>query len=208
MTRHLALGLAVAIVSLTLGAASARAWHTGRLFSDPAGAGGGGGYFYTGSPRERGWTCTTCHVDAPRTLRVSIASAEGLFSSRRYTPGAVYSITVRIENETLGLAASRSNFNSMALTVLDGSDAPAGTLGGYDATRFFARGTSILASSATTVGETEWVFTWTAPPVGSGRVTFYLAVVDGDGAGSGPTETLTDPFGDDVALGRLEIDEE
>jgi hypothetical protein len=35
-----------------------------------------------------------------------------------------------------------------------------------------------------------------------------VAVVDGNGAGSGADETLTDPFGDDVAMGRIEIDEE
>jgi Reeler domain len=206
---HLAIvsGLLLCLASGAL-ASSAQAFHTGALFAAAPGAGGGGGYFYTGSPRERGWTCSSCHVDPARALRVSITSVEGLFSSRRYTPDTTYTVTVRMENETLGLGASRSNFNGMALTVLDGEGSPAGTLGGFDAARFFARGTSILASSSTVVGETEWTFTWTAPPGGTGRVTFYLGVVDGDGAGSGPTETLTDPFGDDVAVGRVVLDEE
>jgi hypothetical protein len=161
-----ALALAIALVSLALGATHARAWHTGRTYADPPGAGGGGGYFYTGSPRERGWTCATCHVDAPRELRVTISSPEGLFSSRSYVPGTTYSVTVRMNEELLGLGATRSNFNSMVLTVLDDAGDPAGTLGGYDAARFFARGTSILASSSTVVGETEWTSpssTGTAP---------------------------------------------
>lgn len=201
------LAVVVLASAAMLGAQRARAYHTGALFGAAPGAGGAGGYFYTGSPRERGWTCASCHVDPPGELRVSLTSAEGLFATGRYAASTVYSVTVRIENERLGLAASRSNFNGMALTVLDGSGSPAGTLGGYDASRFFARGTSILASSSTVVGETEWTFTWTAPPVGTGEVTFYLGVVDGDGAGSGPTETLTDPFGDDVAVGHVVIAE-
>jgi hypothetical protein len=202
-----ALALAFLFGCAALGAGRARAYHTGSLFGAAPGAGGAGGYFYTGSPRERGWTCASCHVDPPGELRVGLTSAEGLFADARYTPGAAYSVTVRIENERLGLGASRSNFNGMALTVLDGAGNPAGTLGGYDASRFFARGTSILASSSTVVGETEWTFTWTAPAVGTGAVVFYLGVVDGDGAGSGPTETLTDPFGDDVAVGRVVLAE-
>lgn len=138
---------------------------------------------------------------------MSLSSAEGLFADRAYTPGATYSITVRIEEERLGLGASRSNFNAMALTVLDAEGVPSGTLGGYDAARFYSRGSAILASSSTVVGEMEWSFTWTAPEAGSGEVVFYLGVVDGDGAGSGPSETLTDPFGDDAAMGRIVLRE-
>lgn len=203
-----ALALFLVLVPLGLGVATARAWHSGPTYGAPAGAGGGGGLFYTGSPRDRGWTCATCHVDAPRELRVSISSPEGLFETRRYTPGATYAVTIRIENERLGLGATRSNFNSMVVTVMDGAGNLAGTIGGFDAARFVTRGNAILASSSTVVGETEWTFTWTAPAAGTGRTAFYVAVVDGDGAGSGGAETLTDPFGDDLALGRLELDEE
>lgn len=208
MSRATTLAIAALLCfAAALGAARARAYHAGSTFGAAPGAGGAGGYFYTGSPRERGWTCASCHVEAPGTLRVSLSSAEGLFADRAYSPGATYSVTVRIEEERLGLAAARSNFNAMALSVLDSAGVPTGTLGGYDAARFYSRGSAILASSSTVVGETEWTFTWTAPDAGAGEVIFYLGVVDGDGAGSGPSETLTDPFGDDVAMGRIVLRE-
>ena len=199
----------VLVTAAVIGAivSPAAAYHTGSLFAAAPGAGGAGGLFYTGSPRERGWTCASCHVEAPGLLRVSLTSEEGLFADGRYVPERTYRITVRMQNETRGMGASRSNFNGMALTVLDGGGDPAGALGGYDAARFYARGSAILASSSTVVGETEWTFTWTAPTAGTGEIVFYLGVVDGDGAGSGPTETLTDPFGDDVAVGRVVVRE-
>ncbi|MEZ4337515.1 MAG: choice-of-anchor V domain-containing protein [Sandaracinaceae bacterium] len=184
-----------------LGAASpAAAWHVGSTFDAAPGAGGGGGLFYTGAPRERGWTCAACHTDAPGALRVRLTDDGDLFASRTYEPGRAYAIRVAIDEERLGLGAGRSNFNGMAVTM---SGESPGSLGGYDASQFYARGANILATSATRAGETEWAFTWTAPEAGAGEVRMFLGVVDGNGADSAPDETLTDPFGDDVATGAF-----
>src|SRR5581483_673548 len=65
----------------------------------------------------------------------------------------------------------------------------------------------VLVDAGKRAGVTSWTFTWTAPPSGSGPVTFYVALVDGNGAGSAPGVTLTDPFGDDVVAGAITIDE-
>src|SRR5207302_941270 len=46
-----------------------------------------------------------------------------------------------------------------------------------------------------------------APPPGSGPVTFYVSLVDGNGAASAPGSTLTDPWGDDVVTGAVTIPE-
>ena len=62
-------------------------------------------------------------------------------------------------------------------------------------------------SPSTEVGQVEWTFDWTAPAEGTGEITIYLGVVDGNGAGSPPTSTLTDPWNDDVAAGAIHLRE-
>jgi hypothetical protein len=189
-------------------AATASAYHTGSLFDRPPGAGGAGGLFYTGADRERGWTCTACHVEPAGQIRIAFESEPAeLAAERRYVPGRAYVVTVRLLNEHLGQGASRSNYNGIALTVADDNGTLAGSLSGFAAEQFYARGRAILASAGTRVGEVAWTFTWTAPEAGTGDVVFHLGVVDGDGAGSGPDQTLTDPFGDDVLMVEVALAE-
>jgi hypothetical protein len=52
---------------------------------------------------------------------------------------------------------------------------------------------------------TSWTFQYTAPDPAVGPVTLYLAAVDGNGANSPPTKTLTDPFGDDVFVATVTL---
>lgn len=188
---------------------SALAFHNGAVYDRPPGAGGGGGLFYTGSKRERGWDCTACHLDPPGRLRVTMTSQPSdLFEQQRYQPNTTYSITIAMVDpgSQLGLQATRSNFNSMAITMFDDAGAAAGTIAGFDAGKFYTRGTSILASDSTTVNETTWTFTWTAPAVASGPIAINLAVVDGNGANA-TTQTLTDPFGDDVFVVEVVVED-
>lgn len=183
---------------------TAWAYHTGATFNGPPGAGGGGGLFYTGAPRERGWTCAACHVDPPVEVQVVVRIEPGaLLVDRVYVPGQSYDLTVTLENEQLGLMSARSNFNGMAMTVMDEGGAVAGDFSGFAAEDFYVRGRSIIASSGTTVGAREWSFRWTAPEAGRGDITLYLGVVDGNGANSPADVTLTDPFGDGVFTGYL-----
>jgi hypothetical protein len=55
-------------------------------------------------------------------------------------------------------------------------------------------------------GATTWRLWWTAPPAGSGPVTLYTAVVDGNG-GEGSAEVDQDPVGDDTVRAVVAIQE-
>jgi hypothetical protein len=53
---------------------------------------------------------------------------------------------------------------------------------------------------------TSWTFRWTSPPAGTGSLTLYAALVDGNG-GAGRADADQDPFGDDPTEARLTIRE-
>lgn len=185
------------------------AFHAGNLFDKAPGSGGGGGLFYVGSPRERGWTCAACHTEAPQRLRVRFSTEpSSLLAELAYDPGATYHLSFEIENEAVGVGSPLSNYNGLAFTALDaagGSDA-AGLLGGFPAEEYYSRGANILASAGQMPNLTSFAFDWTAPNAGaSASVDFFVAVVDGNGANSAPTVTLTDPFGDDVWTTELRL---
>lgn len=197
-----------AALATTLGAGSALAYHAGNMFDVPPGGGGGGGLFYTGSPREHGWTCGACHIDAPGRARVNVSSdPPELVAAGTYVPARKYRLSFALANEALGLGSPLSNYNSIAVTALDRTRAPAGAFSGFAAMDYYTRGTSIIASAGRAPNETSWAFDWTAPAAGAGRVQLFIAVVDGNAANSTATTTLTDPFGDDIALGTLTLSE-
>lgn len=204
---RLPVAIVLALAAVMGGASRASAFHTATLFTTSAGAGGADYVFYTGSRRDHGWTCAACHVEGPGQLRVLLSADNGLLDGRAYVPDTTYQFTIAMREERLGLGAARSNFNGMAAVFHDAEDRPAGSLVNVPADRYITLLGTTLLSSSTAVGVTSWSFGWVAPPAGTGPVTMYLAVVDGDGAGSGPTETLTDPFGDDVVVTRLRFDE-
>jgi hypothetical protein len=189
--------------------ATARAFHAGSTFDKTAGAGGGDGLFYTGSPFvEHGWTCTACHLSAPGAIRLDLVAMPSVLLDRRsYTPDASYQITATLVGEHLGIGSPRANYNSLALTIVQSNGAAAGFLSGYAPDDFYNGGDTTIASAGQKVGITAWSFTWTAPPAGTGPVTLYACVVDGNGANSPPTGTLTDPLGDDVYCSRLALTE-
>jgi hypothetical protein len=201
--------LSTGAAAATLGvAAPASSFHAGNLFDKPPGAGGGGGLFYVGSPRERGWTCTACHQDPPHAMRVSVrADPPEVLQQGAYVPESIVRFTFELQSETKGRSSPLSNYNSLVAAILDTEAAAAGAVSGFAAEDFFTRGSSILASAGRTPNEIVWSFDWTAPAAGSGPVTIYAAVVDGNGAGSAPTVTLTDPFDDDVWVGRTTLEE-
>jgi hypothetical protein len=64
-----------------------------------------------------------------------------------------------------------------------------------------------MVSAGQKVGLTSWTFSWTAPDPGAGTVTLHLASVDGNAAGQASDATLTDSFGDDVFIARVELKE-
>lgn len=202
-TRQQPLVRALAVLALVAAPAVAHAFHNGSTFDRAPGAGGGGGLFYTGSRRERGWDCTACHRSPRGRLRVDVSSQPPeLIADGRFRASTAYAITVAMRDpqDQLGLQSTRANYNGIAVSFLDESGAPAGLIGGFESSRFYARGTSILASDSTTNNETAWTFTWTAPAAAAGPIAINLGVVDGNGGGVGGASTLTDPLGDDVAV--------
>jgi hypothetical protein len=194
-------------LALLAAPAAARAFHAGNQFDKPAGAGGGGGVFYTGAPRERGWDCTACHIDPPHTIQLDIGSMPAsLLTTGQYAPNQSYAITAKLVGEHAGLKSPESNYNSFTVAVLDSKGALAGKFSGYAAEDLYDGG-FVLISAGKKVGVTSWSFTWTAPAALSGAVTFYVSLVDGNGADSKPGVTLTDPWGDDVLAGSISIRE-
>jgi hypothetical protein len=202
-TRQQLVTAALAALAIAAMPAVAHAYHNGAVFDRAPGAGGGGGLFYTGSTRDRGWDCSACHTDPRAQLDVEVTSQPPeLIAEQRFRPGTAYAITVELTDPTrqLGLTSTRSNYNGIAASVLDEDSVAAGMINGFDPGRFYLRGSAILASDSTVINETSWTFTWTAPMTSTGALTLDIAVVDGNGANAGGTSTLTDPDGDDVAV--------
>jgi hypothetical protein len=186
--------------------AAAHAFHAGNVFDKPPGAGGGGGVFYTGAAKEKGWTCTACHTEAAGAIRVSLASEPAdLLRSFRYEPGATYALTATLEGEHAGVGAGGANFNSLAVAILAPDGTAAGTI---DATadEFYAGGDTTIISIGQKPNETKWTFKWKAPAAAGVPVKIHMAAVDGNGAGGSGQSTLTDPWGDDVFVGALDLD--
>src|SRR5207248_442865 len=124
------------------------------------------------------------------------AAPATLLTGQRYTPGTAYVITARLVGEHRGLGSPRSNYNALVFTALDPAGVSVGTFSGYSAEDLYESG-GVVASSGKKPNVTSWTFTWTAPPAGTGQVTLHAALVDGNGANSPPSVTLTDPWDDD-----------
>ena len=205
--RQRLVGFAVLLAAL-FAVLPARAFHVGSTFDKPPGAGGGGGIFYVGAPLDRGWDCSVCHQKAAGQIKVKLSVApSALFDGMQYTPGQAYSFTATLEGEHLGMNSPLANYNSIVVSIVDAKGFSTGSIGGFAAEDFYSGFPSTIASAGQQVGRTSWTFTWTAGPVGSGPVTIYLAAVDGNGAKSGPSATLTDPFDDDVFVAQFNLKE-
>lgn len=186
------------LVALLLCAApaTALAYHPGATFGEAASLGGGGGIYFTGAPRWRGWNCSICHVEAPRQVGIELASEPpGLFADGVYQPGATYAVTVRMTGEHRG---ARSDLNTFLLELDDAAGEPIAGFADYDpdVVRPVDSGRVLFAVAAEE--RVEWTFGFVMPAAGAGPLGLYLAAVDGDGAGDA-TRARTDPLGDDVA---------
>ena len=123
----------------------------------------------TGAPGET--TCTDCHSQNAITGQFLIMPPSG------YVPGQTY--TVQVQHVTSDLSRAAWGFE---LTALDSSNAAAGT---FANTTAFTRlrtggGRNYIEQNSTGafVGQTggsSWTFSWTAPSINVGPVTFYAA---------------------------------
>ena len=194
--------------ALVLGtAAPAAAFHGQADFDKPGVEGGGGARYFTGSPRFRRWDCTVCHTGSEGRIALTLATdPPGLVRDGVFVPGATYAVTVSMQGEHRGLS-SMLNPNTFVLEIIDGEQRPAGIFAGLGSGVERPPGEELVIARGEFDGATEWTFEWIAPEAGTGPVTLYLAGVDGDGAGDRLGRT-GDPFGDDVFVGALRLEEE
>ncbi len=114
---------------------------TGSFAVDPSSntAGGGGGIYFTGSPRQHGLDCAACHIEAPSgtALRLSalLDGRESSLFARGYEPGQIYEIEVAFDGTNLAPANGCGerphepcDLNLFALEIDDTSGVSAGAL--------------------------------------------------------------------------------
>lgn len=195
---------ALVVLAVMSCARPAVAFYTRGYFERSAALGGAGGLYYTGSSRERGWDCASCHEHSAGRVRITFDSdPPELIQTRLYTPGVRYQVTAVLESEHRGLEA-QFNSNGFVAEVSRGAE-KAGTLSEGPGTELAANGRIVLSRNDMN-GLARWVFRWTAPPAGTGPVLVNLGAVDGDGAGRSD-RSFQDHLNDDVFVGDLELRE-
>jgi len=103
-------------------------------------SGGGGGILFTGSPRQHGLECASCHLGGPSDIKLRVSAllvndrSGGLFVSG-YHPGVLYQIEVAFDQDRLVPKAGcrdhdfePCNLNLFAGEILDQDAKPQGVL--------------------------------------------------------------------------------
>ncbi len=128
---------------------------------------------YAGDPPGMN-NCTACHSSFPVNSGDGTLSLVGLPDT--YQPESTYTLQVVLEDP----GQSRWGFE---LTVIDEAGNQAGTLEAVDNTVQISEGAGnqrdyakqTLTGTFTGQSSATWTFRWTAPPAGTGPVTFYVA---------------------------------
>ncbi len=222
--------VAIACV-LGASAGAANAYPTGFQFdSDPVSEDGAGGVVFTGAPRWAGHDCSVCHTDGPRRVGVTLEAEPADLFDNGYQPGAVYKMRVVLQNNLTAIEFAqlgdncgpqfqpynRCDDNGFALEIDDANGQPMSGLAGTDANGgctgkaapggdvAVVAGGSAVAHSGIHHGQGAWVFCWTAPGTGSGRLTAFISAVDGNG-GDGTPAYPNDMTGDDTVTGAVPL---
>ena len=142
----------------------------------------GGQSGLTGAPGEA--NCTQCHTGSTLdgTTENSVVFLTGTTPVAGYTAGSNYTVTLQHTS-----SPAKSGFSA---TALDGTDVKAGSLigAGIGGTQnFSANGRDYVSHTSTSNTSSQWAFTWVAPSVAVGDVTFYFAsnITNDNGATSG-----------------------
>lgn len=215
----------VAALAGTAGAHSAGA----SFDADPMTDAGSGGIVFDGSPRFAGHTCNVCHVGGPATIGIRLEADHPELFTDGWKAKMQYHLRVVLQNEWAGVQYTANgadcgqidvtpfkpcNDNGFALEIDDALSNPIGTFTPVLANKCDPTGNTVyvtMAKNAVTHqggvnSATAWDVCWTAPDAGTGPVTAYLAVVDGNG-GRGTKDYPNDVYGDDVASGSVPIPE-
>lgn len=205
--------------------ASALAWDANQYWWDPAQGApgqpyavlpGAGGIIATGGATDHNITCADCHVKSAGQIDATFAF-DGM-PLTAYSPGHTYRVTAQLLYEHLGLSGCgqyvTGNVNNFGAAFEDGQGNVAGMLASDGNTT----GASCQASmpqqvtgstvvygdchaitSTSTKDLTQWTFSWTAPAQGTGDVTLYYGMVDGN--------CMMDSLNDDVKVGNVKLSE-
>lgn len=159
-------------------------------------------YNYTGSPHDVS-NCTSCHTGVSPQNNPVVASIYTNVPASGYNPLSVYTINVRVAS------IGHTSFG-FSLCSLDSIDQFKGTLISTSPRTFASYGGVVgkyITQTLTGLVNTDsanWSFNWTAPAAGSGRITFYAAIVIGDGNGSSIPYSSTSDL---TYLANLQIQE-
>jgi hypothetical protein len=158
----------------------------------------------TGSPGDGG-NCTSCHAGTATTVPGLITSNIPVTG---YVPGQVYTITgtVSMSGKTkFGFEISPQNATGVkkgTMTVTSSTTTQLISTGKYI--------THKTAGTAFSSGTATWSFNWTAPPAGTGNLTFYGAfnITNSSNTNSGDIVQLsTLPVTEDLTTGIPELQE-
>jgi hypothetical protein len=219
--------LSVVIGCLAL-PARALAWDANAYWYEPANGGqppagsqsavlpGAGGILATGGASDHNITCADCHLKAAGAIDSSF-----LFDGKSltaYSPGHTYRVTARLLYEHLGLSGCgpyvNGNVNNFGATFEDAGGNVVGGLasdGNTAAASCSSRLPTTVTGTTLTYGDchaitststkdlAQWSFSWTAPAAGTGTVTLYYGMVDGN--------CMMDSLGDDVKVANLKLAE-
>lgn len=213
-------GALMLLVPIALAYPNASQFHSPSTQIAPDGSPGTGGLYATGSVRDKGVTCAHCHIKAEGKIGVTITTTPawgkvGALSS--YKPGTTYQFEVVLTGEHRGLDGQHpGQQNGMNLTV---EDANGKTVGVYTNDRGLSSdkcpqtgppdpypGTTYVWGDCHGIlfnrkdGNTKWNFSWRAPAAGTGALTIFYGVVDGDTGGSSSLD-------DDVKMGTIKLAE-
>jgi hypothetical protein len=170
---------------------------------DRAIQGGGHNQFFTGSPRFKGYDCRICHTGSEGRIKAEIAVNRAELLEGVYEANTGYTFIVTLVGEHRGLD-SAFNPNTFTFEIVNDMGESVGDYILGEGPLALANERRVVAAEGIGEGETQWSFTWFSPREGLGPLTFYLAMVDGDGAGEKELRWI-DPLNDDVAIVRQRL---
>jgi hypothetical protein len=222
-------------LAILLAAASAHAFPTGLQFDgDALAQDAAGGIAFDGAPRFTSHTCAVCHTDTPGKIGVMLEADHTELFTYGWQPTFQYHLRVVLLNEWAAVEYQKNgdncgfavdpytpcDQNGFSLEFADGNGAPQGKFVPVVNNMCANSGTiptdvdvRVMTDSGAVThngahhGQASWDFCWTAPGSGVGVLTAYVAVVDGNGGGSGGMNFPADTAGDDVAAGAVPIGE-
>ncbi len=157
---------------------------------------------YTGSPKDNGVTCRSCHDGAAATTRDNVISTN--IPGTGYVPGTTYNINVTVSE------AARNKFGFEVVSEAAGKLRKGIFIAGTGS-RTLLSASKITHSSSGTAGSNNsktWSFQWTAPAAGTGDITFYGAfnAANGNNNDSGDNiyKFATNAIPEDISAGVSE----